>query len=90
MYGNGNSRNCRDNKSSGGSIKNASSTSLLQIKKLRIRNANKVVIGNLNINSLPNTFDQLKELVLKYFDTLVITETKLDDTIPEAATKRCS
>ena len=35
---------------------------------------------NLNINSLPNKFDQLREIVLKYVDVLVITETKLYDT----------
>ena len=39
-----------------------------------------LIIGNLNINSLPNKFDQLREIVLKYVDVLVITETKLDDT----------
>ena len=33
-----------------------------------------------NINSLPNKFEQLKELVIKHIDALlVITETKLDD-----------
>ena len=50
-----------------------------QIRKLRIKNSEKVVIGNLNINSLPNKFDQLKETVLKYVDVLVLTESKLDD-----------
>ena len=29
----------------------------------RIRNLNKIVIGNLNINSLPNKFEQLKDIV---------------------------
>ena len=32
----------------------------------------------MNIKSLPNKFDQLKELVLKYVDIPAITETKLD------------
>ena len=36
----------------------------------------------MNINALPNKFEQLKELVLKYVGILVITETKLDDTFP--------
>ena len=47
-----------------------------------IKNANRVIIANLNINSLPNKFDQLKKLVLKYVDILVITQTKLNDTFP--------
>ena len=51
-------------------------------EKLRINNGSKIFIGNLNINSLPNKFDQLKELVLKFADILVITETKLEDTFP--------
>ena len=34
--------------------------------------------GVININSLPNRFDQLKETV-KNVDVLVIVETKLDD-----------
>ena len=34
---------------------------LYQIRKLRIKNSEKVIIENLNINSLPNKFDQLKE-----------------------------
>ena len=79
MYGNSNSMNCPDNKSSGESIKNASSNSLFQIKKLTIKNESKAIIGNLNRNSLPKKLEQLKELVLKYDDILVITKTKLDD-----------
>ena len=43
---------------------------------------NKVIIGNININSLPAKFDQVKEVKLKNIDILVITETKLDDTFP--------
>ena len=54
---------------------------ITEIKNLRVRNVNKVIIGNLNINSLRNKFDQLREIVLKYVDVLFITETKLDDTL---------
>ena len=53
---------------------------IIEIKNLRLRIVNKFIIGNLNINSLPNKFDQLREIALKYVDVLVITETKLDDT----------
>ena len=48
---------------------------LLKIKNLRLSNVNWVIMGNLNINSLANKFDQLKEIVLKYIDILVITDT---------------
>ena len=30
-----------------------------------LRNVNKVIIGHININSLPNKFDHLREIVLK-------------------------
>ena len=43
---------------------------------------NNAIIGNLNINSLPNKFDELKVLVNGMLDVLIITETKLDDTFP--------
>ena len=57
---------------------------LFTIKNLRLINLNRVIIGNLNINSLPNKFNQLKELVLKHVDILVLTETKLDDSFPNS------
>ena len=41
-------------------------------------------MGNLNINSLRNKFNQLQELVLKHVDILVLTETKLDDSFPNS------
>ena len=64
---------------------NVSSPNLLfEIKKLRIRNPNKIIIGYLNINSLPNEFEQLKDIVMQYIDILVLTETNLDDTFPTA------
>ena len=52
------------------------------LRQLRLRNVNKVIIGNININPLPAKFDQVKEVILKNVDSLVITETKLDDTSP--------
>ena len=64
-------------------MNDASLDPLSAITNLRLRNVNKVIIGNININSLPNKFEQLKELVIKHIDVLVgITETKLDDSFP--------
>ena len=56
--------------------------SLDSLRKFKLRNVNKVIIGSININSLPAMFDQVKEFILKNVDVLVITETKLDDTFP--------
>ena len=59
---------------------NTTLNSFSKIKELRIGNANKVITGNLNINSIRNKFEQSKETALKYIDTFVVTETKLDET----------
>ena len=48
-----------------GSI-NATLNYLSKIKEIQIGNANNVIIGNLEINSIRNKFEQLKETVLKY------------------------
>ena len=53
---------------------------LAQLLKIQIGNANKVTIGNLNINSIRNKFEQLKDIVLKYIDNRVVTEIKFDET----------
>ena len=68
------------NRSSEMSINDVFPYCITEIKNLRLRNVNKVVIGNLNINSLPSKFDQLRQIEVKYVDVLVIMETKLNDT----------
>ena len=45
---------------------------MTEMKNLRLRNVNKVIIGNLNINSLPKKSDQLREIGLKYVDVLLL------------------
>ena len=66
------------------SVNSDSSDFVIDINDLRLRNIDKVLIGNINVNSIRNKFEQLKELILKYVDVLIITETKLDDTFPSA------
>ena len=58
------------------------SNSIKQPKIIRLKDINRVIIGNLNTNSLTVTFAQLQEIVLKYVDILILTETKLDDSFP--------
>ena len=52
------------------------------LNKIRIENINNVIVGNLNINSLPRKFDDLKVLVTGMVDILIITEATLDNTFP--------
>ena len=68
------------NQASNKSINVTTPNLLFEIKKLRIRNPNKILIGNLNINSLPSKFEQLKDIVMQHIDILVLT----DDRFPTA------
>ena len=52
--------------------------------EIRIKNTKQLIIAHLNINSLRNKFDQLKNLVQDKIDILVVTESKLDDTFPDS------
>ena len=76
-------------------LKNKEDLNLLSIvKKLRLKNFNKTIIREIYIyiyiyiyiciciNSILSKLDQLKELVLKHVDVLVVCETKLDETFP--------
>ena len=52
------------------------------LKDIKIKNINRLVIGQININSLRNKFEALKILITGNLDILVITETKLDESFP--------
>ena len=54
------------------------------MKKLRLKNVNKTIIEQININSILSKFSKLKELVLKHIDILVVCEPKLDETFPRS------
>ena len=50
------------------------------LKKIRVKNLNRIIFASLNINSIRNKFEQLKLSIMGNIDVLVITETKLDET----------
>ena len=52
------------------------------LKSLRIRNLNKIVVGHLNINSIRNKLDFLAHQAKGNIDILMISETKLDESFP--------
>ena len=58
------------------------SSSIMQLKNIRLKDINRVIIGNLNLNSPPIKFAKLQEIVLKYVDILILIETKLGDSFP--------
>ena len=47
------------------------------LNNLRLKNVNKLIVGNLNVNSIANKINDLRILVPSKIDILVITETKL-------------
>ena len=52
------------------------------LKNIKLANPNRLIIGHLNINSLPNKIENLKALIVGNIDILVITESKLDQSFP--------
>ena len=54
------------------------------MKNPRLKNLNKVLIGHININSRRNKFELLTELVRDKIDLLMISETKLNSSFPNA------
>ena len=54
------------------------------MKKIRINNVTRVVIGHININSIRNKFDMLSSMVKDSIDILMVSETKLDSSFPQA------
>ena len=54
------------------------------MKNLRLKNSRKAIIGHINMNSLRNSFEVLTEMVPDKVDLLMISETKLDSSFPNA------
>ena len=52
------------------------------LNKRRKDNSDELMFGNLNINSINTKFDQMKFLMQRKVDILVLTETKLDNSFP--------
>ena len=53
------------------------------LKNIKFKNINRLVIGQLNINSIKGKFDMLKEVIKNYIDILIINESKLDESFPQ-------
>ena len=78
-----------DKKSHGCETPNRGSTESAQtddpkevLKNLRLKNVNRLICAQLNINSLRNKFNSLVDIINKNIDILMISETKLDPSFP--------
>ena len=54
------------------------------LKDLRVKSKDKIIIGSLNVNSIPYKFDALKAVIPGNIDIFVIVETKLDPSFDTA------
>ena len=57
------------------------------IENIRSKNPNRLIIAQLNINSLRNKFDSLVEILQSNVDMLFISETAIDSSFPTAQFK---
>ena len=53
-----------------------------ELKNIRSKNVNNIIIAQININSTKNKFELLSHFVSGNIDILIITETKLDKSFP--------
>ena len=78
-----------DKKSHGCEIPSKGSTESAQtddpkenLKNLRLKNVNRLICAQLNINSIRNKFNSLVDIINNNTDILIISETKLDPSFP--------
>ena len=57
------------------------------IENIRSKNTNRLIIAQLNINSLRYKFDSLAEILRSNVDIILISETKIDSSFPTAQFK---
>ena len=55
-----------------------------RFKMIRAESFDNVIVETLDINSISPKFDQFKLMVSGYFNVMIVTETKLDDSFPKA------
>ena len=56
----------------------------LLLRNLKLKNTNRLILGHLNINSIVGKFDHFKVLIENNIDILVLAETKIDASFPNA------
>ena len=54
------------------------------LQSLRLKNVDRIIIGQLNINSIRNKIEVLGDLIKDRIDILLISETKIDNSFPPA------
>ena len=55
-----------------------------RLQETRVKKPKKIIFGHLNINSIPNKFDGIMNIVGNHIDIFLISETKIDNSFPDA------
>ena len=55
-----------------------------ELKHFRLNNSKNLILGHLNINSLRNKFETVKNIIEDTFDIFLISETKIDNSFPNS------
>ena len=55
-----------------------------RFKMIRAENFDDIIVGSLYVNSVSPKFDEFKLIVSAYFDVIIVTETKLNDSLVKA------
>ena len=53
------------------------------IRKLKLSNPHKIILGHLNINSLRNKFESIEDVIQGTFDVFLSSETKVGEGFPD-------
>ena len=56
-------------------------------KRIKANNPKNIFFGHLNVNSICNKFVSIEQLIKRTFDIFLISETKIDDSFPNAQFK---
>ena len=54
-----------------------------ELKHLRLKSINRIIISHLNINSIRTKFGEFRELMKNFVEILVISETKIDSSFQQ-------
>ena len=57
---------------------------LKELNDIRLKNPNRLIVAQLNINSLRNKFTSLSTIIKDKVDILLVSETKIDSSFPTA------
>ena len=65
----------------------AKGNAFMSTKSIKVKHPKNLFFGHLNVNSIRNKFVSIQELIKRTFDIFLISETKIDDSIPKAQFK---